>query len=100
MKIRGMILYFHTVSRVALEALIMRVEMMVQKDKLPKNGLSLITVELEKRLHGIFPDAKVRVRAGTSNRLDIYAHKDKKTLANNIVEQAFNEADEWLFFES
>ncbi|TOK17507.1 DinI family protein [Vibrio parahaemolyticus] len=68
----------------------MRVEMMVQKDKLPKNGVSLITVELEKRLWVVFPDAKVRVRSGTSNQLDIYAHKDKKLLANKIIEQAFN----------
>jgi hypothetical protein len=70
--------------------------MMVQTTHLPPNGISLITAELEKRLWPMFPDAKIRVRKGNNNHLEIYAKKEQKTLANEIVEQAFNEAEDWL----
>ncbi len=49
----------------------MRVEMIVQSTDLPPNGVSLITAELEKRLWSSFPDAKVRVREGNHNHLEI-----------------------------
>ncbi|NOI26658.1 DinI-like family protein [Vibrio mediterranei] len=74
----------------------MRVEMIVQSTDLPPNGVSLITAELEKRLWSSFPDAKVRVREGSHNHLEIYAKKEQTTLAHEIVEQAFNEAEDWL----
>jgi hypothetical protein len=67
----------------------MRIEMMVQKATLPKDGLAIITEELEKRVLSVFPEAKIRVRSGTSK-------KEKKKIVSEIIENAFNEADEWL----
>jgi len=74
----------------------MRIELMVQKASLPKNGIVLITEELEKRVRSVFPEAKIRVRSGTSNQLEIHDKKEKKKIVSNIIESAFNEADEWL----
>ncbi|MCY9829406.1 MULTISPECIES: DinI-like family protein [Vibrio] len=74
----------------------MRVEMKILKVGVPKNGLTLINDELFKRLSAIYPDVKVRVRYGTNNQLEIFAKKEEKKIANRIVEEAFNEADEWL----
>ena len=33
---------------------------------------------------------------GTNNQLEIFAKKEEKKIANRIIEEAFNEADEWL----
>lgn len=79
----------------------MRVEMMVNEKTLPKNGVTKITDELTRRLQICYPDVRVRVRKGTNNSLDIYAkNSDEKKAANKVIEQAFNEADEWLLSES
>ncbi|GBK99849.1 hypothetical protein VH1709_contig00039-0005 [Vibrio harveyi] len=75
----------------------MRVEMMVNEKMLPKGGINKITAELEKRLNLFYSDVRVRVRKGSNNQLEIYAKdKDAKKQASKIIEQAFNEADEWL----
>ena len=74
----------------------MRIELMVQKESLPKNGIVIITEELEKRVRSEFPEANIRVRTGTSNQLEIHAKKEKKKIVSNLIESAFNEADEWL----
>lgn len=76
--------------------ILMRVEMIANKKLLPKNGLSLITVELEKRLTPLFPHVKVRVRSGENNQLDIYAKKEQKKIVHDLIEEMFNDADEWL----
>ncbi|WP_075518653.1 DinI-like family protein [Moritella viscosa] len=55
-----------------------------------------MTAELEKRVLSVFPEAEIRVRSGTSNQLEIYAKKEKKKIVSKIIENAFNEADEWL----
>ncbi len=47
----------------------------------------------------MYPNVKVRVRYGTNNQLEIFAKKDEKKTANRIIEEAFNEADEWLLQE-
>ncbi|MEZ8088259.1 DinI-like family protein [Vibrio sp. 1S139] len=39
----------------------------------------------------------MRVRKGTNNNLEVYSrNKDEKKRVNKVIEQAFNEADEWL----
>ncbi|MEZ8717871.1 DinI-like family protein [Vibrio splendidus] len=75
----------------------MRVEMMVDEKVLPKGGLGKITEELERRLKPLYPDALIRVRKGTNNNLEVYSRdRDEKKRVNKVIEQAFNEADEWL----
>jgi len=74
----------------------MRIDIIVQKTNLPKNGISIITEELEKRIHSVYPQADIRVRRGISNKLEIYAKKDKKKIVSNIIKNAFNEANEWF----
>ena len=78
----------------------MRVNMMVDPKLLPRNGMSLITAEMEKRLLPRFPDAHIRVRKGSSTHLDISCKvKGEKEVVNKIIETMFDEADEWLITE-
>ncbi|EGQ8549673.1 DinI-like family protein, partial [Vibrio parahaemolyticus] len=43
------------------------------------------------------PDVRIRVRKGTNNNLELYSKdKDEKKAVQKLIEQAFNEADEWL----
>ncbi len=75
----------------------MRIEMMVDEKSLPKQGISKIIDELNRRLVPLCPDVRIRVRKGTNNNLEIYSKdKDEKKAAQKLIEQAFNEADEWL----
>lgn len=78
----------------------MRIELRVQRTHLPQNGVALITAELDKRIQRVFPGAIIRVRAGNSYQLDVYARKEQKALAHSIIEQAFNEANDWLTTET
>ncbi len=75
----------------------MRIEMMVDESAIPKQGITKITDELNRRLQPLYSDVRIRVRKGTNNNLDIYAkNKDEKKAVHKLIEQAFNEADEWL----
>ncbi|WP_299144207.1 DinI-like family protein [uncultured Vibrio sp.] len=75
----------------------MRIEMMVDTKVLPKGGLGKITAELDRRLKPLYPDARIRVRKGTNNNLEVYSRdKAEKKRVNKMIEEAFNEADEWL----
>lgn len=75
----------------------MRVEMMVDEKVLPKQGCTKIAAEMEKRLLPLYPEIRIRVRKGSNNQLDIYTKiKDDKKKIHKIVENMFNEADEWL----
>ncbi|ANS88186.1 DinI-like family protein (plasmid) [Vibrio scophthalmi] len=79
----------------------MRVEMMVDEKVLPKQGCTKIAVEMEKRLLPLYPEIRIRVRKWSNNQLDIYTKiKDDKKKIHKIVENMFNEADEWLTNES
>ncbi|MGR6831043.1 DinI-like family protein [Aliivibrio wodanis] len=44
-----------------------------------------------------YPDARIRLRKGTSNHLEIYAPKNDKEAANKLIEEMFNDAEEWLY---
>ncbi|HHY0626822.1 TPA: DinI-like family protein, partial [Vibrio parahaemolyticus] len=58
---------------------------------------SKITDELNRRLVPLYPDVRIRVRKGTNNNLELYSKdKDEKKAVQKLIEQAFNEADEWL----
>ncbi|MBB1315277.1 MULTISPECIES: DinI-like family protein [Aliivibrio] len=75
----------------------MRIEMIITAAQLPKDGLTLIQQEMERRVWESYPNARIRIRKGANNHLEIYAPKDDKKAANIIVEQMFNEAEEWLY---
>ncbi|MGF1806207.1 DinI family protein [Aliivibrio sifiae] len=75
----------------------MRIEMIVNVSLLPKNGMTLLNQELEKQILLPYPDAKIRIRKGQSNTLEVYAKKEDKKNALKIIEEMFNEADSWLY---
>ena len=76
---------------------IMRIEMILNSALLPKNGTALIQQEMERRVWQRYPDARIRLRKGTNNHLDIYAPKNDKEAANKLIEEMFNDAEEWLY---
>ncbi|MCF7495070.1 MULTISPECIES: DinI-like family protein [unclassified Vibrio] len=76
----------------------MRVDMIVKASGLPKGTFSLIEPEIQKRLSVLDPDVCVRIRKGENNHLDIMERdKTKKEKAHALLEEMFNEADEWLY---
>ncbi len=76
----------------------MRVEMIVKADGLPKGKFSLIEPEILRRLSVLDPNVRVRIRKGENNHLEIIdKSKDNKEKAHEILEEMFNEADEWLY---
>lgn len=52
---------------------------------------------MERRVWQRYPDARIRLRKGTSNNLKIYAPKHDKEAANKLIEEMFNDAEEWLY---
>ncbi|WP_277971737.1 DinI-like family protein [Pantoea agglomerans] len=64
------------------------------------NARELITSELEKRVHSIFPDAEVKVKPMMSNSsIQTDASKNDKARIAAVVEEMFEEADMWLVNE-
>ena len=59
----------------------------------------LILAELTKRVHRIFPDADVRVKPMQANGLNSDANKSDREKLNRMLEEMFEEADEWLVTE-
>ena len=64
------------------------------------NGLpdaaEIIKAELTKRVHRIFPNAEVRVKSMQANGLNSDANKSDREKLNRMLEEMFEEADEWL----
>ena len=64
------------------------------------NGLpdaaEIIKAELTKRVHRIFPDAVVRVKPMQANGLNSDANKSDREKLNRMLEEMFEEVDEWL----
>ncbi|MGJ3435784.1 DinI family protein [Serratia sp. Je.1.23.a] len=56
----------------------------------------MIKAELTKRVHGIFPAAVVRVKPMQANSLNTDASKSDKEKLNRMLEEMFEEADQWL----
>lgn len=69
-------------------------------DQRNDNGLpdaaEIIKAELTKRVHRIFPDAVVRVKPMQANSLNSDANKSDREKLNRMLEEMFEEADEWL----
>ncbi|CAI1119165.1 DinI family protein [Serratia liquefaciens] len=69
-------------------------------DKRNVNGLpdaaEIIKAELTKRVHRIFPGAVVRVKPMQANGLNSDANKSDREKLNRMLEEMFEEADEWL----
>jgi len=63
------------------------------------NAAEIIKAELTKRVHRIFPDAVVKVKPMQANGLNSDANKSDREKLNRILEEMFEEADEWLVTE-
>ena len=56
----------------------------------------MIKAELTKRVHGIFPAADVREKPMQANSLNTDASKSDKEKLNRMLEEMFEESDQWL----
>lgn len=63
------------------------------------NAATMIEAELAKRIHRVFPDAEIKVKARQANAVNSNASKQDKASINRIIEEMFAEADEWLVVE-
>ncbi|PWC18930.1 DinI-like family protein [Brenneria corticis] len=60
------------------------------------NAHALIENELAKRVRRVFPDAAVTAKAMQANGINTDASKSDKAILNRLVEEMFNDADEWM----
>ena len=60
------------------------------------NAAEIIMEELTRRVHKIFPDAEVRVKPMQANGLNTDVSKSDKEKLNRLLEEMFEEADQWL----
>jgi len=63
------------------------------------NAAEIIKAELTKRVHRIFPDAVVKVKPMQANGLNSDANKSDREKLNRMLEEMFEEADEWLVMD-
>lgn len=59
----------------------------------------IIKAELTKRVHRIFPDAEVRVKPMQANGINTDGSKSDKEKLNRMLEEMFEEADQWLVID-
>ncbi|CFQ45596.1 putative stress response protein [Yersinia frederiksenii] len=80
----------------------MRVELIYDKRNVAglTNANEMIKAELTKRVHQVFPDAEVKVKPMQANGINTDASKQEKSVLNRLVEEMFDEADQWLVSES
>ncbi|EKN3559173.1 TPA: DinI family protein [Yersinia enterocolitica] len=79
----------------------MRVELIYDKRNVAglTNANEMIKAELTKRVHQVFPDAEVKVKPMQANGINTDATKQEKSVLNRLVEEMFEQADEWLVHE-
>ncbi|MGG5215564.1 DinI family protein [Rahnella variigena] len=80
----------------------MRVELIFDKRNVAgiPNASEKIEAELVKRVHRMFPDAEVKVKPMQANGLNTQgASKQERSQLNQMLEEMFEEADEWLSVE-
>ncbi|MEA9393112.1 DinI-like family protein [Acerihabitans sp. TG2] len=79
----------------------MRVELIYDKRNVAglENAGELIKAELTKRVHRVFPTAEVKVKAMQANGINTDANKQEKAVLNRLLEDMFEEADQWLVAE-
>lgn len=76
----------------------MRIELMINKTGLPKNGFTKLENEFNRRIHAWWPEAHIRLRKGNNNNLTVLsASKDEKKRVSQLLEEMFEQADEWLY---
>ncbi|GAA3593869.1 DinI family protein [Gibbsiella greigii] len=56
----------------------------------------IIKAELTKRVHKVYPDADVRVKPMQANGLNTDASKTEKEKLSRLLEEMFEESDQWL----
>lgn len=56
----------------------------------------IIKAELTKRVHRIFPGAEVKVKPMQANGLNSDASKSDREKLNRMLEEMFEESDQWL----
>lgn len=56
----------------------------------------IIKAELTKRVHRIFPNAEVRVKPMQANGINTDGSKSDKEKLNRMLEDMFEESDQWL----
>lgn len=56
----------------------------------------IILAELTKRVHNIFPDAEVKVKPMQANGLNSDASKSDREKLNRMLEEMFEDSDNWL----
>ncbi|WP_419235845.1 DinI family protein [Serratia fonticola] len=56
----------------------------------------IIKAELTKRVHRIFPDAEVKVKPMQANGLNSDASKSDREKLNRMLEEMFEESEQWL----
>lgn len=59
----------------------------------------IIKAELTKRVHRIFPHAEVRAKPMQANGINTDGSKSDKEKLNRLLEEMFEEADQWLVSE-
>ncbi|ADZ43209.1 TPA: DinI family protein [Yersinia enterocolitica] len=79
----------------------MRVELIYDKRNVAglTNANEMIKAELTKRVHQVFPGAEVKVKPMQANGINTDATKQEKSVLNRLVEEMFEQADEWLVHE-
>ncbi|EMX8896791.1 DinI family protein [Enterobacter bugandensis] len=56
----------------------------------------IILAELTKRVHNLFPDAEVKVKPMQANGLNSDASKNDREKLNRMLEEMFEDSDNWL----
>ncbi|HHH1113100.1 TPA: DinI-like family protein, partial [Yersinia enterocolitica] len=51
------------------------------------------------RVHRVFPKADVKVKPMQANGINTDASKGDKAILNRLVEEMFDEADQWLVID-
>lgn len=79
----------------------MRIELIYDKRNVGalRNATEIISAELTKRVRRVFSDAEVKVKAMQANGVSSDASKQDKATLNRLIEEMFEEADEWLVAE-
>ncbi|CNH27294.1 putative stress response protein [Yersinia thracica] len=79
----------------------MQVELIYDKRNVAglANANEMIKAELTKRVHQVFPNAEVKVKPMQANGINTDASKQEKSVLNRLVEEMFDEADQWLVSE-
>lgn len=76
----------------------MRIELMVNNAGLPENGFTKLENEFNRRILAQWPEANIRLRKGNNNNLTVLsASKDEKKGVSQLLEEMFDQADEWLY---